>query len=108
MARKQEIKKSIRNFEKHNKIRLRKYCTHEEMDRLVSKKKDDEEMDHLPSKKIADERIAKSEFYKKVTAWNDICQDDESSREFLKLLSEFNYFTRAKYEACIYKLVSQI
>lgn len=79
-----DIKDAINRFEAHNSIVISQYCHPNELKSLT----DPRDQDSF---------IAESVFYDRIVNWIKICNDTETEKEFLRLLSVFDYFPSRRY-----------
>ncbi len=91
---KDRINKAISKFETKNLLSIREYRTFDE--------------DKTEDKKKLDNYIAESVFYDRINNWLKICNDSESIDEFLRLLSNYNYFTRERFEDGFEELAKRV
>lgn len=91
---KEKINKAISAFEKKNSLSIKEYRTRSE--------------EKTEEKKKLNNYIAESVFFDRISKWLEICDDSESIDEFLRLLSNYDYIEREKFEYGFEELTNQV
>ena len=88
-----EIRKAIEQFETYNNLSISQYCHPSDVTSLSDSRDQDPYL---------------ADFYNRIINWLQICCDIDAEREFLRLLSQFNYLPSRHYRNGFSILINKI